>query len=141
MSLASRTGSRPVSVYVTAQLVGIVLAAGVAWSLWTAGVPPWLAVVCWLGLSAHLSRKRLPTEVLGSALQVGALVSLLVPVVPVFRTLQEGGELTAIDVATTLYGPTLAVVVVAGAAFFAGRRLERHARRRLDRRKRREMRR
>lgn len=137
MSLASRTGRRPVSVYVTAQLIGIALAAGVAWLLWTVGVPPWLAVGCWLGLSAYLSRKRLATEVLGSALQVGALLALAVPAAPVLEALLEGRDVTAIDVATTLFGPALSVVVLGGAGFVAGRLLKRHARQRLGRRERR----
>lgn len=136
MSLASRTGRRPVSVYVTAQLIGIVLAAGVAWLLWTVGVPPWLAIGCWLGLSAYLSRKRLPTEVLGSALYVGALLALGVPVAPVLEAVLEGRDLSAIDVATSLFGPALSVVVIAGGAFVAGRLLKRHARQRLGRRER-----
>lgn len=134
MSLASRTGRRPVSVYVTAQLIGIALAAGVAWLLWTVGVPPVLAVGFWLGLSASLSRKRLPTEVLGSAFQAGALLALAVPVAPVLQAVLEGRDVTAVDVATSLFGPALSVVVLGGAAFVAGRLLKRHARRELDRR-------
>lgn len=136
MSLASRTGRRPVSVYVTAQLIGIALAAGVAWMLWTVGVPPWLAVGCWLGLSGYLSRKRLPTEVLGSALQVGALLALAVLVAPVLQAVLEGRDVTAVDVATSLFGPTLSVVVLGGGAFVAGRLLKRHARQELERRER-----
>lgn len=125
--------------YLTAQLVGLALAAGATWALWSAWALPWVAVVVWLGISAHLSRKRLPSEVLGSALQVGALLALAVPIVPVLREVARGGEVTAVDVATTLYGPALAVVVLAGAAFMAGRLLKRHARRRLYRRRRREL--
>lgn len=139
MSFASRTGRRPVSVYVTAQLVGIALAAGATWVLWTADAVPWPAVVAWLGVSAHLSRKRLPTEVLGSALQVVALLALAVPILPVVSEVAGGGEVTAVDVATALFGPALAVLVLAAAAFQAGRLLKRRARRQLRRRRRREL--
>lgn len=139
MSLASRTGRRPVSVYVTAQLIGIALAAGVAWLLWSVGVPPWLAVGCWLGLSTYLSRKRHPTAVLGSALQVGALLALVVPAAPLLEAVLAGRDVTVLDVAASVFGPGLTVVVLGGAAFAAGRLLKRHARRRLGRRKRHEI--
>lgn len=138
MSLASRTGSRPVSVYVTAQLIGIGLAAGVAWLLWSVGVQPRLAVGCWIGLSAYLSRKRHPTEVLGSALQVGALLAFVAPVAPLVEAVLEGRSVTVVDVAASVFGPALSAVVLAGAAFVVGRLLKRHAGRRLGRRRRRE---
>lgn len=136
MSLASRSPRRPVSVYVTAQFLGIALAAGVGWLLWTVGVPPWLAVGCWLGLSAILSRNRLPTEVLGSALQVAALLALAVPFAPLLEARLAGREVTAVDAATSLFGPLLSVAVLGVAAFAAGRRLKQRARRRVGRRQR-----
>lgn len=136
MSLAPRTPGRPVSVYVTAQFLGVALAAGVGWLLWTVGAPPWLAVGCWLGLSGVLSRHRLPTAVLGSALQIAAVLALAIPLAPVLEARLAGREVTAVDAAASLFGPVLSVAVLGVAAFAAGRLLKRHASRRVGRRQR-----
>ncbi|MFQ3319730.1 MAG: hypothetical protein ACI8UR_001204 [Natronomonas sp.] len=133
MATAPSSVDRPVTVYVTAQLLCIPLALLVAWELVSAGLPPWGAVACWLALSAYLSRKRLPSGVLGAGLQLGAVITVLAPLVPYLVAAVEGANVTAVDIATELFGPALAFTVFAAFAYAVGLFLKRRARRKLTR--------
>lgn len=131
MSTVARSGGRPVTVYVTAGAVGTAFAVAAGWALLLADVPVWGAVVPWLLVSAYLSRKRLPSEALGSALQLGAVAAVLAPVAPYAPAFVEGTDLSAVAVARELFGPALLFVVFAGLAYVVGLLLKRRARRKL----------
>lgn len=133
MAVTATRGGRPITVYVTAQVVGVLFALGVGWALLETGVPAWWAAACWLPVSAYLSRKRLPAEVLGSALQFGAVLAVLVPAAP-YVSNTVGADLGAVAVARELFAPALVLVVVAGVAYVGGLALKRRARRKLTRR-------
>lgn len=134
MTPATPRDRRPVTVYVTAQVVGIFFALGAGWTLLRADVPPWGAAACWLVVSAYLSRKRLPSEALGTALQFGAVVAVLAPAAQYLPAVLEGADLRAVSVARELFGPALLLVVVAAAAYVVGLLLKRRAKRKLTRR-------
>lgn len=134
MGDTSTGAGRPVTVYVTAGVVGVTFALGVGWALLEADVASWWAAACWLPVTAYLSRKRLPSEVIGSALQLGAGLALLAPTTPYVAAAVKGAEIRAIAVAKELFGPVLVVVVVAGVAYAVGLWLKRHAERKLARR-------
>jgi hypothetical protein len=134
MAAAARTAGRPVTVYLTAQVAGVAIALAVGWLLLAADVTVWGAVGSWLLVSAYLSRKRLPSEAVGSALHLGAVVALLAPLTPYLPALLEGATLDPVAIASDLFGPVLLVVVVAGVAYAAGFLLKRRARRTLTRR-------
>lgn len=134
MTLATRRGGRPVTVYVTAQVVGVLFALGVGWALLRADVPAWGAAACWLVVSGHLSRKRLPSEALGTALQIGAVLVVFAPMAGYLPAGLDGAEIGAVAVAQDLFGPTLLLVVVAGLSYVGGLLLKRRAKRKLSRR-------
>lgn len=119
------------TVYVTAQVVGVALALLMGWVLVVAEAPVWGAAVCWLCLSAYLSRKRLPSQVVGAALQVAAVVAVLVPVAPYAPALLSGADVSATAVARELFGPALLFAVCAVVAYAVGHLLKRRARRKL----------
>lgn len=129
-----RTADRPLAVYVTAQVLAILLAGGVAWALAAAGAPVWGAVVGWLGFAAYLSRKRLPTEAMGSALQFGAVLAVLGPVAPYAPVLAGSGDVSLVAFATRAFGPALVFVLFGGFAYGTGVLLKRRARRKLSKR-------
>lgn len=122
------------SVYLTAQVLGIVFAVLVGWELLAASVPVWGAVLAWLSLSAYLSRKRLPSEALGSGLQFGAVAAALAPIVPYALAAVDGAGVDPVAIATDLFGPTLLFFVLAAIAYVSGLLLKRRARRKLTRR-------
>lgn len=134
MSVAVRDAGRPVTVYLAAQVAGVAFALAVGWLLLEAGVSAWSAVGCWLLVSAYLSRKRLPSEAVGSALHIGAVVALIAPLTPYLPAIVEGAALSPVAVASDLFGPALIVVVLAAGAYVAGHLLKRRARRKLTRR-------
>lgn len=134
MTEAPSAAGRPVTVYVIAQVAGVCCALGLGLALLRASLPVWWAAACWLPVSAALSRKRSPSEALGSALQVGGVAALVVPVVPSVAAAVERSDLGAVAVARDLFGPALLLTVVAGVAFVAGRLLKRRAERRRTRR-------
>lgn len=136
-----RTADRPITVYVTAQALAIVLAGGIAWALAAAGAPVWGAVVGWLGFAAYLSRKRLPSEAVGSALQFAAVIAILAPTAPYLPALVGGSDLSAVAFARAAFGPALVFVLVGGFAYGAGIMLKRRARQKLTKRARRDVRR
>jgi hypothetical protein len=137
----SRTVARPMTVYVTAQVLALALAGALAWTLTATDAPVWGAAVGWFCLSVYLSRKRLPSEALGSALQFGAVLALLAPVAPHLPTLVDGGRFSAVDFARAAFGPTLVFVVFGGVAYGGGVLLKRRARRKLTKRARKNVRR
>lgn len=136
-----RSADRPLTVYVTAQFLAVVLAGGIAWALAAAGAPVWGAVLGWLGFAAYLSRKRLPSEAVGSALQFAAVLAILVPAVPYLSALVGGTDLSAVAFARAAFGPALVFVLFGGFAYGAGVMLKRHARQKLTKRARRNVRR
>lgn len=137
MVSAVESTERPITVYLTAQVLGVLLAAVAAWALIAAGGPVWGAVFCWLGVSVYLSRKRIPSEAIGSGLQVGALLVVVAPLAPYADAYLAGAELSPVTIATTMFGPALVFTLFAGAAYGSGLLLKRHARSKLSRRTRR----
>lgn len=133
MSLRTRNSGRPFTVYLTAQVVGLLFALAVGWASLRAEIPVWGAAACWVLVSTYLSRKRLPSEAVGAALQFGAVGALLAPLAPYLRSVLDGANVGAVAVATELFGPILAVVVVAGFAYVVGLLLKRRAERKLSR--------
>ncbi|QLD87221.1 hypothetical protein HWV23_16320 [Natronomonas halophila] len=132
-----RTADRPMTVYVTAQVLAVALAGGIAWALAAAGAPVWGAVVGWVGFAAYLSRKRLPSEAMGAALQFGAALVVLAPAAPYLPALVDGADLSPVGFATKAFGPALVFVLFSGIAYGCGVLLKRRARRKLAKRARR----
>ena len=131
MSLTREPTSRPLSVYLTAQVVGVPLALAAGWVLLAVGVPLWGAALPWLLLTAHLSRKRLPSEAVGSALHLVAAVAVLWPLAYIPRVEEGEGVVT---LARELFGPALVLLVAGAAAYAVGLVLKRRAARELARR-------
>jgi hypothetical protein len=136
-----RTADRPLTVYVTAQFLAVVLAGGIAWALTTVGAPVWGAAVGWFGFAAYLSRKRLPSEAVGAALQFGAVLAVLLPAAPYAVAYIEGANVSIVGFAREAFGPALVFVLFGGVAYGAGILLKRRARRKLTKRARRDVRR
>ena len=122
------------TVYVTAQVVGVLFALGVGWALLRADVPAWGAGACWLVVSGYLSRKRLPSEALGTALQIGAVLAVSAPIAGYLPAAVDGSEFGAVALAQDLFGPALLLVVLAGLSYAGGLVLKRRAKRKLSRR-------
>lgn len=136
MSTATQNGGRPLTVYLTAQVAGALFAIGAGWALLLADAPVWGALAPWLLVSAYLSRKRLPSEALGSALQLGAVVAIMAPLAPYVPALFDGAEVSSVTIAKELFGPALVFVLIAGLAYAVGILLKRRARRKLTKRSR-----
>ena len=134
MTPTTRRGGRPVTAYVTAQVVGVLFALGVGWALLGARVPVWGTAACWLVISGHLSRKRLPTEALGTALQIGAVLAVFAPMAGYLPAAVDGADLDAVAVARDLFGPALLLVVAAGFSYAGSLLLKRRTERKLSRR-------
>jgi hypothetical protein len=132
-----RTADRPITVYVTAQVLAVALASGIAWTLTAVGTPVWGAVIGWVVFAAYLSRKRLPSEAMGTALQFGAVLAVLVPAAPYLPALVDGSDLSLVGFATKAFGPALVFVLFAGVAYGCGVLLKRRAQRKLAKRARR----
>lgn len=139
MTVTTRWAGRPVTVYVTAQVAGVPVAMAAGWVLFEAGGPFWGAVVPWFLASAYLSRKRLPSEALGAGLQLAAVAAVLAPVAAYLPAVAEGAEMTALTVATELFGPVLVLFVFAGVAYVGGLLLKHRAERKLTRRARKDV--
>lgn len=90
------------------------------------------AAVPWLLVTAHLSRKRLPAETVGSALHLAAASVVLLPVAYVPEVLRRG-DVDAVTVARELVGPALVLLVAGAAASVVGLLLKRRAARKLAR--------
>ena len=132
MAATTRFTGRRVTVYVTAQVVGVPIALAAGWALLEAGVPVWGAAVPWLLVTLHLSRKRLPTEAVGSALHLAAAVVVLLPVAYLPEVIGPDG-VTAVALARELFGPALVLLVAGAAAYVVGLLLKRRAARKLAR--------
>lgn len=134
MATEPSTDPRPITTYLAAQVLSIPLAGVVAWSLYSTGAPVWLAVIPWLLLSAYLSRKRQPLVAIAVGLQVGAVVLLVVPLLPYVRELRAGASVTAVDIATGFIGPAAVFALGGAVAYLAGTFLKRRAKRKRARR-------
>jgi len=128
-----------VTVYLTAQVVGVLFAVGVAYALLSVDVPVWGAAGFWLAVSVYLSRKRLPSEALGTGLQFGAVVAVLVPPAPYVGAAVEGAAPDAVTVAREMFGPALLFLVFAAFAYVVGLLLKRRAKRKLTKRARKDV--
>jgi hypothetical protein len=109
--------------------------------LTTVGAPVWGAAVGWFGFAAYLSRKRLPSEAVGAALQFGAVLAVLLPAAPYAVAYIEGANVSIVGFAREAFGPALVFVLFGGVAYGAGILLKRRARRKLTKRARRDVRR
>lgn len=128
------TEPRPITTYLASQVLAIPLAGVIAWSLHSTGTPVWIAVFPWLLLSAYLSRKPQPLVAIAVGLQVGAVVLLVVPLLPHLEELRAGSSVTAVDIATGFIGPAAVFALVGAVAYFTGTLLKRRARRKRARR-------
>lgn len=120
--------------YLASQTLAVPIAGVVARSLLSTGAPVWIAIFPWLGLSAYLTRKRQPLVATAVGFQVGAVVLLLVPLLPYLQELRAGSNVTAIDIATGFIGPVTVFALVGAVAYLAGTLLKRRARRKQTRR-------
>lgn len=130
MSVTSGWTGRPVSVYVTAQVVSVPVALAAGWVLLEVGAPVWAAAAPWLLLTAHLSRKRLPSEAVGSALHLVAAAAVLWRLAYLPRV-ADGSATGTVALVRELVGPAFVFLVAGGAAFLVGHLLKRRAARKL----------
>lgn len=132
-----RTADRPITVYATAQVLALALAGAIAWALTAVSAPVWGAAFGWFGFAAYLSRKRLPSEALGAALQFGAVLAVLLPAAPYLVAFLDGANVSLVAFAREAFGPALVFVLFGGGTYGAGVLLKRHAQRKLSKRARR----